>query len=273
MLISPKQPFFVFSSVKFYKCLSHLDYISHFYQIQVNDFEPTVFWAIPDCSVDLIFTSCKNHHTAHVYGSVFKPTKVEFEQGSCCFGVRFRPGALLYFAGIPISEITQKNIPLSNLIKNKFIIENIAFEHNFINQINMFYEYFEQYINAKGHDILNYILMRMFQTSGNIKIDNLSNEMHYSKRYINMIFNNNIGIGPKIFSKALRFNMSFDILNKRNYSNHASIATKLGYYDEAHFLKDFKQFSPVSLKEYIKEINLINYYAKINLVKNNKTKN
>ena len=55
---------------------------------------------------------------------------------------------------------------------------------------------------------------------------------------------NNIGISPAAFTSVIRFNRSLHlVLNTR--SSLTSIAYDCGYYDQAHFIREFKRFTGI----------------------------
>ncbi len=70
----------------------------------------------------------------------------------------------------------------------------------------------------------------------------------YSERYIQKLFLDNVGITPKSFSNIHRFNKSLQLIQTADLPL-TSIAYDCGYYDQAHFIKEFKKFTGLTPSE------------------------
>jgi len=70
----------------------------------------------------------------------------------------------------------------------------------------------------------------------------------FSPRTINRWFTTDIGIPPKKLSKIFRFHKA---LGKLHLKNDRSFYLDLGYYDQSHFIRDFKEFTGVSPEKYL----------------------
>ncbi|RZK17934.1 MAG: AraC family transcriptional regulator, partial [Flavobacterium sp.] len=75
-----------------------------------------------------------------------------------------------------------------------------------------------------------------------MSIETLAKELEISTPTLFRLFKNNVGLNPKSYLKTFRFgNTLNDIINKR--CSLTSTAHSHLYYDQAHFIKDFKSFS------------------------------
>ncbi len=75
---------------------------------------------------------------------------------------------------------------------------------------------------------------------GLIKINELANQVFVSKRQLERIFLDEIGIRPKDFTKIIRFQKILSIKQKDKGMSLTSLAYEGGYSDQAHFIRDFK---------------------------------
>jgi AraC-like DNA-binding protein len=76
------------------------------------------------------------------------------------------------------------------------------------------------------------------------KVKDLSRLTGYSPRWIERLFNENIGSTPQEIIRITRFNRFLGRLRTGNFSNLASLAIECGYYDQSHLIHDFRRFSP-----------------------------
>jgi len=104
-------------------------------------------------------------------------------------------------------------------------------------------------ISEKFPLLIKYLLKRIGETSGQIKISTLADETGYTERYIQKVFSDFIGISPKLFGRVVRFQKSLDYILRKSGSNLSQMAYDLGYYDYAHFLHEFKEFSLYTPKQ------------------------
>jgi AraC-like DNA-binding protein len=70
-----------------------------------------------------------------------------------------------------------------------------------------------------------------------------------SSRYLQKLFINYSGLSPSLFSKISRFQRSLQLLHQKDVSL-TSIAYQCGYYDQSHFIKDFKSFTGIAPSQF-----------------------
>jgi methylphosphotriester-DNA--protein-cysteine methyltransferase len=63
------------------------------------------------------------------------------------------------------------------------------------------------------------------------------------------VFKHFSGFSPKLFSRIIRFQSALNHYGKKE-KKLTEIAYDAGYYDQSHFIQDFKEFSGHSPKEY-----------------------
>lgn len=86
------------------------------------------------------------------------------------------------------------------------------------------------------------IAARIVDSSGKIGIDDLAIESSLSSRQLERRFLAEVGVGPKLLSRILRFQQVFRAVDA-NEAAWPIVALDCGYYDQAHLIKDFRQFA------------------------------
>ncbi|MBC8172444.1 MAG: helix-turn-helix transcriptional regulator [Chitinophagales bacterium] len=92
-------------------------------------------------------------------------------------------------------------------------------------------------------------IQHIIQTKGLITVDTLSKKYYLSTRQFERKFKEFSGFNPKLFSRIIRFQSALTEYTNKEKSLTA-IAYDCGYYDQSHFIHDFKQFSGHHPKEY-----------------------
>ena len=78
---------------------------------------------------------------------------------------------------------------------------------------------------------------------GNLSIKEISQTYDINSRQLERLFNNLLGFSPKKFTNIIRFFYAFKSLMKNGFNELSLKALGFGYYDQAHFNKEFKKFS------------------------------
>jgi AraC-like DNA-binding protein len=99
---------------------------------------------------------------------------------------------------------------------------------------------------------------------GATAIDALVSDLGISGRHFDRKFISAVGTSPKAFSRLIRFHSSLSLRKGKDFDNLTALALEAGYYDQSHFIRDFKAFSGLSPKQYF---NLNDRHAADNFIK------
>ncbi len=66
------------------------------------------------------------------------------------------------------------------------------------------------------------------------------------------MFKKQVGITPKAYLKIMRFQKTINEIEQSGNIDWALLSHDCGFYDQAHFINDFKLFSGFAPEEYIK---------------------
>ena len=92
---------------------------------------------------------------------------------------------------------------------------------------------------------------RLTETSGRLPIGELVEELRCSRRHLTTRFREQIGVPPKAFARILRFDRGVRRLRREGDASLADIARECGYYDQAHFNRDFREFAGWTPTEFV----------------------
>jgi AraC-like DNA-binding protein len=82
---------------------------------------------------------------------------------------------------------------------------------------------------------LAWALSRLHATRGALEIGALTDELGCSRRYLIALFNDHVGLPPKLFARALRSEHALELADAGGIG-WAEIAQRCGYYDQAHMM-------------------------------------
>lgn len=215
-----------------------------FYQFETKDKDETVI-IVPDGCVDILFCCDKVTTTATVYGSVLKGETFTFSARRKYFGARILPCSCLKVLNRSVQTFINKQIPLVDVLSDVYpMLDKITFDSDFNDIINLVTGMIclNESTNKKMPQSLKYVLKHIVDLNGDIKLERLAEEIGYSTRHFSKIFQDNIGINPKLFCRIIRFQHSLEHLFAKSKPNLAELVKKLHYYDESHLLRDYHYF-------------------------------
>src|SRR5262249_30695041 len=99
-----------------------------------------------------------------------------------------------------------------------------------------------QLLNATESSWLMMLAARIVETGGRVSVDQLAGDAGISSRQLERRFLREVGLGPKLLGRIIRFQQVFRAVEQCNAA-WAEVAIECGYYDQAHLIRDFNQFA------------------------------
>ena len=98
----------------------------------------------------------------------------------------------------------------------------------------------------KNNDpVFDYCVHKIQSTNGRIQIKQLEKETGYSSRWLLTKFKDKVGISPKKLSSIFRFQKYYQALANKTENDFLQKEFYNYYYDQSHFIKEFKRFTGV----------------------------
>jgi AraC-like DNA-binding protein len=200
---------------------------------------------VPDGCIDLIL-HCHAFETSYLIGIAAKPILHPLKGQIRYFGVRFLPGRLQHFFPFPPDYKYDSGMALSDLIGTVFqpVEEQILSSHSFKEQVRAMETFLLHRIAHHPAPHIDARVLRLleqiYRLNGHVTIERLAKDERMSVRHLHRLFRSAIGLSPKTFSRVIRFQRSLRQITLRPHSKLVDIALENGYFDQAHFMNDFK---------------------------------
>jgi transcriptional regulator GlxA family with amidase domain len=163
------------------------------------------------------------------------------------FGVRFQPGGAYLFFQFPLSELTDQIIGFDSVCSRATIelVDKIQAARSLRERISIFETALLARLEQRHGDdqLVDAVVKTIIAREGLVSIDRLRRNLGISERQLERKFQTAVGITPKFLCRTLRFQKVFKAVERHQTVNWSFIATECGYYDQAHFIHDFKEFS------------------------------
>ncbi|HLB24551.1 MAG TPA: AraC family transcriptional regulator [Dehalococcoidia bacterium] len=92
---------------------------------------------------------------------------------------------------------------------------------------------------------------RLQASAGSVGIGQLAAEIGWSRKHLIAQFREQIGMAPKTLARVLRFKQALETIESGAELHWSEMAVRCGYYDQAHFIRDFREFTGVTPGEYL----------------------
>lgn len=161
----------------------------------------------------------------------------EVEMPSRSFGVRMMPGAFYQLTGLPASAAMDSFLPIETAFSDfdKALFFSLPFEQA--------KEYFRKVLTGhtqgKSPDEFT-LLFHTLSAETPSTVAELCRLLHFSPRQCQRLFGLHYGITPKMALSIIRFHKCMEILASPK-AKPSDILRVTGYYDQPHFIKDFKR--------------------------------
>ncbi len=161
-------------------------------------------------------------------------------------GVRFRLGGLGAFVRGALRGWTNTTPSPADVFGPSAVTceRELAATHDFDEQTAALDRFLiAQLVSDPGYETFARALERLEGSDGNSSVESVAREVGISTRRIDRLFARYLGIGPKTIARVLRFQRTLRALMRDPGHALADIALDAGYFDQAHFVKDFKRMT------------------------------
>ncbi|SNY94985.1 helix-turn-helix domain-containing protein [Flagellimonas pacifica] len=228
---------------------------------------------IPDGKIEMVFIfgdDIKRYTTdnnfilqprAFVLGQILEPFCVEPTGYVNSFSISFYPFGFANFMEEPIKILANKETPIEKLF-GKDVAEKLEHEMVWAKDTQVRIAIAEKFLlnrlsEASTVDsIVKSTVETLLATKGNTSISNIVKDDPSKRRQLERKFSKQIGISPKQLGKVIRLQSALKMLLSEEGDNLTKIAYKSEYYDQAHFIKDFREFTGISPKEFLGHENM-----------------
>ncbi|MDQ0638602.1 AraC-like DNA-binding protein [Pedobacter sp. W3I1] len=251
-------------------------YIRHYYIFQSDadsTFEDVVF---PSGDMEVIFNlgsgsweslvgnSFKKTPKIELWGQITKPLAIRSVGKHSMLGIKFYTHSASYFFNDQMGAFNDSITDLQDVIGgsadvlHQKLLETEG-EQNRIDLLETFllkrlirHQKKSFHIN-KVADILNSILK---DASGS-NITYIASRHNITTRYLQRLLHQHTGLSPKSYDKINRFQQSLKMISK-NEQPFTNIAYACGYFDQSHFIRDFKSFTGLTPSSYLDNLTPVN---------------
>jgi len=211
---------------------------------------PPAVRVVPDGAVDVLFSVAADGGacSAEIFGLKTRALVVETPDARHNVLLRLRPGAAVRMFGVPAHELTDRVLPLRELVGPRADEwrEQVAAARSLDERRARVEKALGDYCAARfaadaDHALAERAAAELWRSSGTRRVAALAESLGVGSRRLERLFLAHIGVTPKRFAAILRFRAAYRALGAG--AELAAAALEHGYFDQAHLNRDFRRLA------------------------------
>jgi AraC-like DNA-binding protein len=183
-------------------------------------------------------------------GASSRYSVIDTAEQECVAGVAFRPGGMAAFFSVPAHETLDTDIPLEMLWgrpRAQELRERLQEAAGPAARLDALEHVMWQTFRAPGlHPVVTFALHQFEERPEVVRIRAVADRTGLSaKRFIER-FKSTVGVTPKHYCRILRFQRALAQAEAGRRVEWTRIAMESGYFDQAHFIRDFRSFAGIT---------------------------
>lgn len=198
---------------------------------------------------------CHSYGSAVISGARTKSFVIDTQQEDRVFGIQFQPGGAFPFFRAPASEIENQSVDLFYLwgmaaddLRERLLAETTIDGMFLVGQRFLL----SQLARPLGAHRAVAFAQRQFSCyPQRVSVAAVLARIGISHRRFIQLFHEQVGLTPKAFCRVRRFQRILETVHRTRDVDWADVALDCGYYDQAHFIHDFREFSGMTPSQYL----------------------
>src|SRR5688572_15167265 len=217
--------------------------VQHFWSVRwdLRGAKPFLPETLPHPNVHLVFEA----EGARIVGVHTGRFTTRLEDRGWVFGVKFRPGAFRPYLGRSVASLRDRTVPIDEVFGTKGAA--LARQVSDLGRDAEKAAAVEQFLNERktpcdpNVDRVGNIVDEIAENREIVSVEQVVALGPLGKRALQQLFSSYVGVGPKWVINRYRLHEAVERLQDGAQINFTELAMELGYFDQAHFIRDFRK--------------------------------
>lgn len=199
-------------------------------------------------------TQPQHLHGLFVVGAHSEHFIVDTDRPASLLSAWFKPDAGQRLLGLPSAELRNQHVMLTDIwgsramdLYHRLLYAHTVAERFAILEAALLAELMR---SRDGHQAVGYALNKFVRIPQPQSIAAVAEAIALSQTRFIQVFRQEVGMTPKQFCRVKRFQGAIQELTRTSTPDYGDIALACGYYDQAHFINEFKAFSGLTPSQY-----------------------
>jgi AraC-like DNA-binding protein len=202
---------------------------------------------LPDGCTDIVWFG---HASPLAVGPMTRPVLATIEPGTILVGLRFRPEVASRVLGLPAHELTDREVPLSELWRQPLVADisgRLRDERVAARRVALAQSLIASRSEAiRGPDPVANQAVSLLTSGRSDRIETLASHIGISERHLHRRFMASVGYSPKTFQRIVRFQKLLALAEAGSPTLLGDVSLAAGYADQAHMTREVVKFAGVT---------------------------
>ena len=180
---------------------------------------------------------------------------IDTNEQTCVIGASFRAGGAVPFLRLPSDELHNQQVDLEDLwgnlareLRERTLAAKSPEDKLRVVELALLERAAGMFT---GQPVVEFAVESFLTAPATAKITQVADKTGFSSRRFIELFKQHVGMTPKLFCRVRRFQKVLRRITSGKPVNWSAVALDGGYFDQAHFIHDFRAFSGINPSKYL----------------------
>jgi AraC-like DNA-binding protein len=181
---------------------------------------------------------------------------VDSETSGAAIQVDFTPIGARQLLQLPMHLVSKRTTELADLLGSQAdrlverLVEAPDWHCRFLTLDNFLLSRIRRYERSTRE--IDWAWRQLDLSRGSVRVEKIREQLGWTRKRLVKAFRDEIGAPPKLLARVLRFRRALAEFNAQKISDFSRLATECGYSDQAHMIREFKDFSGLTPTELVR---------------------
>ncbi len=187
-------------------------------------------------------------------GQFTKPFTLCFVQRTKCIGISLHPWMGKVLFDVPANEFTDSITTVQNIEPGLRLREKLLEAKNEADQLMIMEAYLLKKLSGVQFALDScYIAQSVLRQPSPQRLREVVSSIGLTRRRIEQRFLESTGLSMGAFVRKVRFQKAVTLVHQNHDSSLTQIGLEAGYYDQSHFIREFKEFAGITPSDFAKQ--------------------
>ena len=221
---------------------------------------------LPDGCSDIIFNfgdppagRGAAYHRLHAFvvGTMRTAVNVWLKGSVDLLGIRFRPGGALAVTAVPANELTDRVVPLEEVLPTAGAIESRLADIGVTERLAVLTGLIEGRLSRARMEPdprVRHAAGLIERHDGRVSVEAIARDVNLSRRQLERLFHRTVGSTPKEACRVARFRAAVRRMHRERTLSLSRLAHATGFHDQSHMAREFRRLGGITPAGYLEEI-------------------
>ncbi|MEN0653144.1 MULTISPECIES: AraC family transcriptional regulator [Hyphobacterium] len=171
-------------------------------------------------------------------------------------GARLYAGGAAALFGLPGSELRGRALALDDILpaaRVDRLLDRVARNTSPAGRIGIVTAFLRGLGALRSDAVIDWTVAMIREGRGGLPVSHIADAAGLSRRVLSRRFHERTGMGPKRYGRLVKFFSAVEMIKPARTVDWAGVAADAGYYDQAHMIRDFREFAGCTPAHFLRQ--------------------